>query len=102
MTDCLFCKIVGRTIPAAIVYEDDELLAFNDINPQAPTHVLIVPKRHIDSLSALQMSLMHNATSTGRTLKRHRALLWQRPLPRWAQASQLRAPPPLRPVPARR
>ena len=54
MTDCLFCKIVDRTIPAAIVYEDDELLAFNDINPQAPTHVLIVPKRHIDSLSALQ------------------------------------------------
>ena len=54
MTDCLFCKIVDRTIPAAIVYEDDELLAFNDINPQAPTHVPIVPKRHIDSLSALQ------------------------------------------------
>src|SRR6058998_2764749 len=54
MTDCLFCKIVDRTIPAAIVYEDDELLAFNDINPQAPTHVLIVPKRHIETLNVLE------------------------------------------------
>jgi histidine triad (HIT) family protein len=51
--DCLFCKIVNREIPAAIVYEDDRLLAFNDINPQGPTHVLVVPKRHIASLDAL-------------------------------------------------
>ncbi len=50
---CLFCRIVRREIPADIVYEDDEVLAFNDINPQAPTHVLIVPKRHIDTLNAL-------------------------------------------------
>jgi histidine triad (HIT) family protein len=54
MADCLFCKIVAREIPASIVYEDDGVLAFNDINPQAPTHVLIVPKRHIESLSALE------------------------------------------------
>ena len=53
---CLFCKIVSREIPASIVYEDDRLIAFNDINPQAPTHVLIVPKRHIDTLSDLQPS----------------------------------------------
>lgn len=53
MTDCLFCKIIKREIPGSIVYEDDRLLAFNDINPQAPTHVLIVPKRHIASLNEL-------------------------------------------------
>ncbi len=50
MTDCLFCKIVNREIPASIVYEDERLLAFNDINPQAPTHLLVIPKRHIPSL----------------------------------------------------
>ena len=53
MTDCLFCKIIARRIPASIVYEDDRVLAFNDINPQAPTHVLIVPKRHIATLNDL-------------------------------------------------
>jgi histidine triad (HIT) family protein len=53
MTDCLFCKIVNRHIPASIVYEDDQLLAFTDINPQAPTHILVVPKRHIASLNEL-------------------------------------------------
>ena len=53
MTDCLFCKIVTRQIQGSIVYEDDHVLAFNDINPQAPTHVLIVPKRHIASLDDL-------------------------------------------------
>jgi histidine triad (HIT) family protein len=53
MPDCLFCRIVKREIPASIVYEDDRVLAFNDINPQAPTHVLVVPKRHIASLDAL-------------------------------------------------
>ena len=53
MTDCLFCKIVNREIPAGIVFEDDRVLAFNDINPQAPTHVLIIPKRHIASLNDL-------------------------------------------------
>ena len=53
MADCLFCKIVNREIPASIVYEDDRILVFNDINPQAPTHVLVVPKRHIESLNEL-------------------------------------------------
>jgi len=51
---CLFCKIIAREIPASIVYEDDRVLAFNDINPQAPTHVLIIPKRHIATLNDLQ------------------------------------------------
>jgi histidine triad (HIT) family protein len=53
MSDCLFCKIINREIPGSIVYEDDRVLAFNDINPQAPTHVLLVPKRHIASLNDL-------------------------------------------------
>jgi histidine triad (HIT) family protein len=53
MDDCLFCKIVNRQIPASVVYEDERVLAFNDINPQAPTHVLIVPKRHIASLNEI-------------------------------------------------
>jgi len=46
MADCLFCKIARREIPAALVYEDERVIAFNDINPQAPTHVLVVPKEH--------------------------------------------------------
>lgn len=53
MSDCLFCKIVKREIPASIIYEDDRVLAFNDINPQGPTHVLVVPKQHITSLNEL-------------------------------------------------
>jgi histidine triad (HIT) family protein len=54
MSDCLFCKIINREIPGSIVYEDDRILAFNDVNPQAPTHVLIIPKRHVESLNELQ------------------------------------------------
>jgi histidine triad (HIT) family protein len=51
---CLFCNIINRQIPGSIVYEDDRVLAFNDINPQAPTHVLVIPKRHIESLNELK------------------------------------------------
>jgi histidine triad (HIT) family protein len=50
MKDCLFCRIVSGEIPAKKVYEDEHTFAFEDINPQAPTHVLIVPKRHIRGL----------------------------------------------------
>jgi len=53
MADCLFCRIATRQIPAPLVYEDDRVVAFNDINPQGPTHVLIVPKRHIATLNDL-------------------------------------------------
>jgi histidine triad (HIT) family protein len=53
MADCLFCKIIRREIPATLVYEDDRVLAFNDINPQAPTHVLVVPKRHVATLNEI-------------------------------------------------
>lgn len=51
---CLFCKIISREIPATVVYEDEHVLAFNDISPQAPTHVLFVPKRHVPSLNEMQ------------------------------------------------
>jgi histidine triad (HIT) family protein len=54
VTDCLFCRIIRREVPGSIVYEDDQVLAFNDINPQAPTHVLLIPKRHITSLNELK------------------------------------------------
>lgn len=49
--NCIFCKIIAGTIPAKKIYEDDELLAFNDINPSAPVHVLVIPKIHIASLA---------------------------------------------------
>lgn len=48
--NCLFCKIIAGEVPSEFVYEDDECVAFNDISPQAPTHVLIVPREHIASL----------------------------------------------------
>lgn len=48
--DCLFCKIIAGDIPSDIVYEDETCVAFNDISPQAPTHILLIPREHIDSL----------------------------------------------------
>lgn len=54
MEDCLFCKIVKGEIPSTKVYEDDEILAFEDINPAAPIHILLIPKKHITSLAHLQ------------------------------------------------
>ncbi len=52
-TDCLFCKIIAGQIPAAIVHQDDDLVAFKDVNPQAPLHLLIVPRRHVPTLNDL-------------------------------------------------
>ena len=52
--DCLFCNIIDKKIPAKLVYEDDKVVAFNDISPQAPVHVLIVPRQHIDTLNDLE------------------------------------------------
>ncbi len=51
MSDCLFCKIVAREIPAKLVWEGDQALAFRDISPQAPTHVLVIPRRHLAGLA---------------------------------------------------
>lgn len=54
MSDCLFCKIVDKKIPADIVYRDDNVVAFRDINPQAPVHLLVVPVKHIEKLTDTQ------------------------------------------------
>lgn len=53
MSHCLFCQIAARKLPARIIHEDSELVAFEDINPQAPTHVLVIPRRHISTLNDL-------------------------------------------------
>jgi len=53
MTDCIFCKIVRGEIPSSKVYEDDEILAFHDIQPLAPVHFMMIPKEHVDSLAAV-------------------------------------------------
>ena len=52
--DCLFCKIIKGEIPSEKVYEDEFVLAFRDINPAAPIHILVIPKKHIDSLASLE------------------------------------------------
>jgi len=54
--DCLFCKIVSGDIPADIIYESDSAIAFCDINPQAPTHVLVIPRKHIATINDLEES----------------------------------------------
>jgi histidine triad (HIT) family protein len=54
MSDCLFCKIVDKKINADIVYEDDRAIAFRDLKPTAPTHVLVIPRAHIESLDDVQ------------------------------------------------
>ena len=71
MADCLFCRIVRREIPASIVYEDEHVLAFNDINAQAPLHALVIPKRHIDSLTALSP---HDDALVGELVRRAAAI----------------------------
>lgn len=72
-TNCIFCKIIAGDIPADIVYQDDDLLAFNDINPQAPRHILVIPKKHItgpadisDADEALIGNLMHRGAIIAR------------------------------------
>ena len=62
--DCLFCKIAAGDIPADKVYEDDDVIAFRDIDPQAPVHVLVVPRRHIASLDQLDKSEMGDLLAT--------------------------------------
>jgi histidine triad (HIT) family protein len=53
MSDCIFCKIIDRKIPSRVVHEDEDLFAFEDINPQAPVHVLVIPKRHVPTVGDL-------------------------------------------------
>jgi len=54
MADCIFCKIANKEIPANIVYEDDKVLCFHDVAPKAPTHVLLISKKHIASMADVQ------------------------------------------------
>ena len=56
MDKCIFCGIINKEIKSTVVYEDDQILAFNDINPQAPLHVLIIPKKHIEKVSSISES----------------------------------------------
>jgi len=63
MGDCIFCKMANGEIRPDVVYEDDQVLAFRDLNPQAPTHVLVIPKRHISTLNELSPA---DAELTGR------------------------------------
>ena len=56
MSDCLFCKIVSGEIPCDKIYENDKLIAFRDIDPKAPTHILVIPKKHIRSINELEIS----------------------------------------------
>ncbi|MEW6182886.1 MAG: histidine triad nucleotide-binding protein [Bacillota bacterium] len=54
MEECLFCRIINKEIPATVVYEDEDILAFNDINPVAPIHVLLIPKKHISTFFTME------------------------------------------------
>jgi histidine triad (HIT) family protein len=70
-SDCLFCKIVNRELPAEVVFEDDELLAFSDISPQAPTHILIIPRDHLATVNDLTES---DVALPGKLVLRARAI----------------------------
>ncbi|MDR0321024.1 MAG: histidine triad nucleotide-binding protein [Treponema sp.] len=71
MSNCLFCKIIAGEIPGKKLYEDDEMLAFFDINPMAPVHFLVIPKKHIESLLELEAS---DAALLGRLLHKAQEL----------------------------
>ena len=75
MRNCIFCKIVAREIPSDIVFEDDHLVAFNDVAPQAPVHILIIPKAHIESVDELDES---HRDLVGRLALRAQALARER------------------------
>ncbi len=77
MSDCLFCKMVSGDIKPAIVHEDDDILAFRDVNPQAPLHVLVIPKRHIATLNDLDASdaeLVGRMTLVARQIARDKGI----------------------------
>ena len=75
--DCIFCKIVDSEIPADILYQDEEVIAFRDINPVAPTHLLIIPKKHIPSLLHLSeagSSLVGDMVNTANQLAKREGI----------------------------
>ena len=69
MENCLFCKIISGEIPSAKVYESDLVFAFRDINPQAPTHVLVVPKKHLTSMDAIDQADDHEIAACLRAVR---------------------------------
>lgn len=76
MSDCLFCRILKKEIPSKSAYEDDSTYAFHDINPKAPTHILIIPKKHIAGVKELRREeeilagqLIHRASQIADSLK---------------------------------
>ncbi len=74
---CLFCQIANGEIPSKIVYENDTVLAFEDVNPQAPTHILVIPRNHIESLNELtpdQAGLMGELILTAKDIARERGI----------------------------
>ena len=103
MPDCLFCKIIGGQIPASIVYQDDRLVAFKDINPQAPMHVLVVPRRHIASLNDLAVGRRRAGRRDGPSRRRAgaRARPQRARLPHGLQLQRRRRPDGLPHPPAR-
>ena len=69
--DCIFCKIIAGDIPATLLYEDEDVIAFNDISPQAPTHILVIPRKHIAGPAALtdaDQALIGKIVKTGTDL----------------------------------
>lgn len=54
MSDCIFCKIINKELPSTVVYEDEQILAFKDINPVTPVHILVIPKKHISNLNEVE------------------------------------------------
>lgn len=75
--DCIFCKIVSKEIPAKIVFENERIIAFEDINPQAPTHILIIPKKHIPYISELSeedISLVGELIYTAKKIAKEKGL----------------------------
>ena len=61
MSDCIFCKIANKEIPTEFVYSDDKVVAFRDLNPQAPVHILVIPREHFDSAVAVKDSSVWNS-----------------------------------------
>ena len=76
--NCIFCKIIEGEIPAEIVYRDENVVAFNDLNPQAPTHVLLIPTLHVENAAAMAEA---SAVVTAALLKAAKAIASERALP---------------------
>jgi histidine triad (HIT) family protein len=77
MSDCIFCKIAEKKIPSKIVHEDDKVVAFDDVNPQAPTHVLVIPRKHVASIAELNEAdsgLLTHLMMTGNKIAKQKGI----------------------------